>query len=124
MTTSRSRCWASRKCAVPMSPSTPCTAIRKGRWWPTNTHKPGCPSHTYHSYFIATLRLVLEAEAQPGNQGASKHSSPGLGELLGRIARAELPAFIRGDHDWGTQANMAHAEQEGIDYLLKLGISD
>ena len=77
-----------------------------------NPHKPGRPSHSYHTYFIANLRLVLDVEVQPGNRTASKHSSPGLWELLGRIPRAHWPAFIRGDRDWGTQANMARAEQE------------
>ena len=88
-----------------------------------NPHKPGRPSHTYHTYFIANLRLVLEVEVQPGNQSASKHSSPGLWELLERIGRADWPAFIRGDRDWGTQANMARAEQESIDYLFKLRLT-
>ena len=27
-----------------------------------NPHKPGRPSHTYHTYFIANLRLILEVE--------------------------------------------------------------
>jgi len=88
-----------------------------------NPHKPGRPSHTYHTCFIANLRLVLDVEVQPGNKTASKHSSPGLWELLGRIPRAHWPAFIRGDRDWGTEANMAHAEQEGIDYLFKLRLT-
>jgi hypothetical protein len=79
--------------------------------------------YTYHTYFIANLRLVLEVEVQPGNQSASKHSSPGLWELLGRIGRADGPAFIRGDRDWGTHANMARAEQEGIACLFKLRLT-
>jgi hypothetical protein len=33
-----------------------------------NPHKPGRPSQSYHSYFIANLRLVLEIEVQAGNQ--------------------------------------------------------
>ena len=57
---------------------------------------------------------------QPGNKTASKHSSPDLWELLGRIPRVHWPVFTRGDRDWGTEANMARAEQEGIDYLFKL----
>lgn len=77
-----------------------------------NPHKPGRPSHTYHTYFIANLRLVLDVEVQPGNRSASKHSSPGLWELLGRLGRDRWPAFIRGDRDWGTEGNMARAEQE------------
>ena len=85
-----------------------------------NPHKPGRPSHTYHTYFIANLRLVLEVEVQPGNRSASKYSSPGLWALLDRIGRAHWPAFIRGDRDWGTEGNMARAEQEGLPYLFKL----
>ena len=85
-----------------------------------NPHKPGRPSHTYHTYMIANLRLILDVEVQAGNRSASKHSSPGLWALLERIGRANWPAFIRGDRDWGTQGNMARAEQEGIDYLFKL----
>jgi hypothetical protein len=85
-----------------------------------NPHKPGRPSHTYHTYFIANLRLVLDVEVQAGNQTASKYSSPGLWELLGRLPRAHWPVAIRGDRDWGTQANMARAEQEGVGYLFKL----
>lgn len=43
-----------------------------------NPHKPGRPSHTYHTYMIAHLRLVLDVEVQPGNQHHSKFSAPGL----------------------------------------------
>ena len=68
-----------------------------------NPHKPGRPSHTYHSYIMANTRLVLEVEVQAGNQHASKHSSPGLWALLKRIGRDQWPVFIRGDRDWGTE---------------------
>ena len=88
-----------------------------------NPHKPGRPSHTYHTYFIANLRLVLDVEVQAGNQSTSKHSSPGLWSLLERIGRAHWPVFVRGDRDWGTQANMARAEQEGLDYVFKLRLT-
>jgi hypothetical protein len=85
-----------------------------------NPHKPGRPSHTSHTYFIANLRLVLEVEVQAGNQTASKYSSPGLWEWLRRLPRAHWPVLIRGDRDWGTPANLARAEQEGVPYLFKL----
>ena len=84
-----------------------------------NPHKPGRPSHTYHSYLMANLRLVLDVEVQAGNRPNSKHSSPGLWALLGRLPRSHWPAFIRGDRDWGTEANMARAEQEGLGYVFK-----
>lgn len=85
-----------------------------------NPHKPGRPSHSYHTYSIARLRLVLEVEVQDGNRTAPKYSSPGLWELLGRLPRAHWPVVLRGDRDWGTEANMARAEQEGVAYLYKL----
>jgi hypothetical protein len=85
-----------------------------------NPHKPGRPSHTYHTYSVAGLRLILDVEVLDGNQTASKYSAPGLWELLARLPRAHWPVCIRGDRDWGNQANMARAEQEGIAYLFKL----
>jgi hypothetical protein len=88
-----------------------------------NPHKPGRPSHTYHTYLIANLRLVLDVEVLAGNQHASKHSSPGLWALLKRVGRENWPAFIRGDRDWGTEGNMARAEQEGLGYLFKLRLT-
>jgi hypothetical protein len=88
-----------------------------------NPHKPGRPSHTYHTYLIANLRLVLEVEVQAGNRTASKYSAPGLWELLGRVPRAHWPALLRGDRDWGSEANMVRAEQEGLPFLFKLRLT-
>ena len=33
-----------------------------------NPAKPGRPSHAYHTYFIARLRLVLDVEVHPGHR--------------------------------------------------------
>jgi hypothetical protein len=88
-----------------------------------NPHKPGRPSHTYPTYFIAHRRLVLAVAVQSGKQTASKHSAPGLWDLLKRIPRAHWPALIRGDRDWGTEANMQRAEQEGLPYVFKLRLT-
>ncbi|WP_196436539.1 transposase [Methylomonas sp. LL1] len=88
-----------------------------------NPHKPGRPSHTYHSYMIANLRLILDVEVQTGKKVASKHSSPGLWALLNRIPRAHWPTLIRGDRDWGTEANMQAAEQAELPYLFKLRLT-
>ena len=88
-----------------------------------NPHKPGRPSHTYHTYMIANLRLILEVEVQSGKQVASKYSAPGLWELLKRLPRAHWPSLIRGDRDWGTEANMRQAEQMDVPYLFKLRLT-
>jgi hypothetical protein len=34
-----------------------------------NPHKPGRPSHTYHTLFVRHLRLVLDVEVRPGRSG-------------------------------------------------------
>jgi hypothetical protein len=85
-----------------------------------NPHKPGRPSHTYHTYMIANLRLVLDVEVKPGTDTAASHSSPGLWELLDRLPRPLWPQFIRGDCDWGVDDIMASAEEKQLDYLFKL----
>ena len=33
-----------------------------------NPHKPGRPSHTYHTYWIGRLRLCLDAGGAPGQR--------------------------------------------------------
>ncbi len=85
-----------------------------------NPHKPGRPSHTYHTYMIANLRLVLDVEVQPGTDTAASYSTPGLWELLDRLPRTLWPQFIRGDCDWGVEDVMAAAEEKQLDYLFKL----
>ena len=85
-----------------------------------NPHKPGRPSHTYHTYMIANLRLVLDVEVKPGTDTASCHSSPGLWELLDRLPKSLWPRFIRGDCDWGVEDVMVMAEEKQLDYLFKL----
>lgn len=85
-----------------------------------NPRKPGRPSHTYHSYLIANLRLVLEVEVQAGNLSKSKHSMPGLLDLLERLPANGKPQFIRGDCDWGTGPIMNELEERNYRYLFKL----
>ncbi|MEE8058621.1 MAG: transposase [Pseudomonadales bacterium] len=85
-----------------------------------NPHKPGRPSHTYHTYMIANLRLVLEVEVKPGTDTAASHSSPGLWELLDRLPSSSWPKFIRGDCDWGVDDVMTTAEEKQLNYLFKL----
>jgi hypothetical protein len=62
-----------------------------------NPKKPGRPSHVYHSYMLANVRLVLDVEVMPGNQHTSNHSAPGLWALLDRIGKDCWPTLLRGD---------------------------
>jgi hypothetical protein len=36
-----------------------------------NPHKPGRPSHTYHTYWIGRIRICLDVEVRPGKHGRS-----------------------------------------------------
>jgi len=56
------------------------------------------------SYMIANLRLILEVEVQSGKQVASKHSAPGLWDLLKR-----LPSGQSGSTHGSGHQSPAHA---------------
>jgi len=85
-----------------------------------NPHKPGRPSHTYHTYFIANLRLVLDVEVQAGNRSAAKYTSPGLFDFLDSLPHESRPRFVRGDSAFGNENIMAACEERQLDYLSKL----
>lgn len=85
-----------------------------------NPHKPGRPSHTFHSDLMANTRLVLEVNVQPGDRNHATHSMPGLIQLLQRLPPECQPAIIRGDCDWGNETVMTELEEMGRQYLFKL----
>lgn len=85
-----------------------------------NPKKPGRPSHTYHTYMIANLRLVLDVEVMPGNTGQSSHSLPGLLSLLDGLPPEKRPQFTRGDCDWGNDGIIKEFESRNYKYLFKL----
>jgi len=85
-----------------------------------NPKKPGRPSHTYHSYFMGNLRLVLDVEVQAGNQMAASFTAPSMWKLLDSIPRNKWPTFLRGDCNFGTDGVMGVAEEKGLPYLFKL----
>jgi DDE family transposase len=85
-----------------------------------NPSKRGRPSHVYHSYLMAELRLVLEVEVASGKAHTAKHAAPGLWALLDRLGPACAPFLLRGDNDWGNEGVMREAESRGQPYLFKL----
>ncbi len=85
-----------------------------------NPSKPGRPSHAYHSYFMGSIRMVLEVEVQAGNQTASSFAQPELWALLDGLPEQSRPVFLRGDCNWGTERMMLGAEERKIPYVLKL----
>jgi hypothetical protein len=88
-----------------------------------NPHKPGRASHSYHTYLMAGLRLVLGVEVRAGNEHASAHSLPGLLELLDDLPVARRPRIVRGDCGFGSDTIMRELEARGQAYLFKLRLS-
>jgi hypothetical protein len=86
-----------------------------------NPTKPGRPSHAFHSYFIASLRIVVDVEVQAGNQTASSFAQPEMWSMLDELKQSgREPSFLRGDCAWGTDRAMQGAEERSIAYLFKL----
>lgn len=85
-----------------------------------NPQKPGRPSHTYHTYMMANLRLILDVEVKAGNQSHSNYSLPELMQLLQKMPTEHRPAFVRGDIGFGTDNVMRDLESIGQSYLFKL----
>ena len=85
-----------------------------------NPHKPGRPSHSYHTYLIANLRLVLGVDVTPGNESNSTHSLPGLLEILDDLPPEMRPFLVRSDIGYGNGSVMAALEELGQDYLFRL----
>jgi hypothetical protein len=85
-----------------------------------NPVKPGRPSHAYHSYFVANIRMVLDMEVQSGNQTAPSFAQPELWNFLDGLAPRERPVFLRGDNQWGSENAMVGAEQRELGYVFKL----
>ena len=85
-----------------------------------NPHKPGRPSHVYHSYFVANLRISLGVEVHPGKEHAAPHGMPGFWSMLESLPRDRWPTFVRGDCGYGSENIMSDFEERGLPYLLKL----
>ena len=85
-----------------------------------NPHKPGRPSHAYHTYMLSSLRLVLQVDVLPGDQCNVAHATDGLWTLLDHLGASRRPALLRGDNSWGIEPAMARTEREDLAYLFRL----
>lgn len=88
-----------------------------------NPKKPGRPSHSYHSYFMANTRMALGVEVEAGDKHTGKHVSVGLWQLLDGMPRELWPDFIRGDVSFGSETIMREAEDRNLHYLTKLRLT-
>ena len=85
-----------------------------------NPAKPGRPSHAYHTYFIARLRLVLDVEVHPGHRHAAGHGLAGLWRLWDSLKPEQRPSLVRGDCPYGQEKLLAECEFRGQPYLFRL----
>ncbi len=88
-----------------------------------NPHKPGRPSHSYHSALMANTRLALGVEVMPGNESAPLHSMPKIWAWLDALPATERPALLRGDIAYGNESVLREAEARNQPYLTKLRLT-
>ena len=87
------------------------------------SEEAGRPSHCYHTYSMASTRLVLDVDVSPGDEHTSKHSAPSLWALIDRLPRDLWPTLLRGDSGFGNEGVMREAEARGLPYLFKLRLT-
>jgi len=85
-----------------------------------NPHKPGRPSHAIHTWWIGNLRLVLDAQLEPGNRHSPVHARAGLLALLEGLPQGHRPKLVRGDCAFGSEGEMSALEAIDQPYLFKL----
>ena len=56
-----------------------------------NPHKPGRPSHAYHTVFLRTLRVALDVEVRSGTEHACLHGLANLWRIWDRLTPAQRP---------------------------------
>lgn len=85
-----------------------------------NPHKPGRPSHNYHSFFIGKTRITLGVDVKPGKQHSGQHGTSSMWKFLDSLPRDKWPEMIRGDVGYGTDRIMTEAESRDVKYLFKI----
>lgn len=85
-----------------------------------NPRKPGRPSHALHTYWVATLRLVLDVVVSPGKAHSAGKALPGLTDVLDQLQPPQRPALVRGDCGFGNEPFILALEERKQPYLFKL----
>lgn len=88
-----------------------------------NPVRPGRPSYSYHSYFIANTRIFLGVEVRSGNEHAGSFALPQLFQLIDSLDKESLPYLIRGDVSYGSDTMIKQCEERELNYLFKLKMS-
>ena len=85
-----------------------------------NPHKPGRPSHAYHTLFVRGLRLVLDVEVRSGKQHSATHSRENLWRMWDALPKECRPWLLCGDASYGHEGLLAECETRGQKYLFRL----
>jgi hypothetical protein len=84
-----------------------------------NPHKPGRPSHAYHTVFLRALRVALDVEVRSGKEHAAVHGLENLWRLWDRLTPAQRPWLVCGDANFGNQRMMSSCEERQQKYLFR-----
>ena len=85
-----------------------------------NPHKPGRPSHTYHTLFVRGLRLVLDVQVRSGKQHSATHSRENLWRVWDGLPQECRPWLLCGDSSYGHEGLLAECEERRQKYLFRL----
>lgn len=88
-----------------------------------NPHKPGRPSHAYHSYQVSGLRLMLGVDVLAGNHSHANHTLPGVLRILDSLVGHKRPKLVRGDAGLAGEPMFCALEERGQNYLFKLRLT-
>jgi hypothetical protein len=84
-----------------------------------NPHKPGRPSHAYHTIFLRKLRVALDVEVRSGKEHACVHGLNNLWRVWERLAPGQRPWLVCGDAGYGNQRLMGQCEERKQRYLFR-----
>lgn len=84
-----------------------------------NPHKPGRPSHAYHTLFMRSLRLALDVEVHPGKEHAPSHGLTNAWRVLDRLSPKQRPWLLCGDSAYGNEEQMQECEKRRQLYLFR-----
>jgi hypothetical protein len=85
-----------------------------------NPHKPGRPSHAYHTFFVSRLRLALDVAVAPGKQSHSKAVGPNLWSWWEKLEPGCRPHLMRCDCGFGNEDFLLGCEERDQKYLSRL----
>ena len=84
-----------------------------------NPHKPGRPSHAYHTLFIRSVRIALDVEVRSGKEHAPSHGLSHIWRTLDRLTPAQKPWLLCGDCAYGNEQLMSQCEARAQKYLFR-----